>query len=431
MSDALFIAVGATGIAAVVLGVVTWMLILPARVARSAQDRLEVPAPPLERVAALISETAAAPERHACLEEGLAPQEIRQALEQAAEAAAAGDAAARDRRRRLAGVLRAVAAEHSTAAEEAAHAAAGLEATLAALDAPPPPLDSDATPSLTDPQWDAWVAAPSLDPGRSALAALLSWEVLGWQAGPPERYGLSRRQRAEQLSAPPRITGLGPAVARILQVPTPVFYVAPERDERLIHVNLALNGQLIPGVVVGSEALAFEDAEAVLWFMLGRKLAFLRPEHRLCTVVDGAAELRALHLAVAQILAPGTLAEAPDPLLGLPRDLALGKLRQYLLEAERAALARQVLRSLGERCPGSDPAEEALWAEWLLASAETSFRCGLLLSGHLGAALRVLDLDGLLPGGHSPPSGCYQALYPFYLSERYEQARAWLTDASV
>lgn len=414
MSDALLIAVGVTAIAAVLLGVVTWMLVLPARVARGSQDELPAAALPFERVDALLDRSLRG-EGTACMELGVSLEELRKAWT-AAQARADGadgtDVDASDRTRRIAGVL--------CRLSDPGEAVEGF-------DVPPPPLRPDSLRLLPNDRWDEWVAAPALDPHLSALCALLAPEVLTWQANPPRQYGLSRRQRAETLSSPPRVTGLGASAARVLGVSSPLFYVAPEREGRLLHVNLSIAGRLAPALVVGADALALDDVRETLWFMLGRKLTFWRPEHLLCTAVDRAEELRGLHLATAQILAPGTLPEAPDRVLGVEREIALDRLRRHLLDADRAILARRVLRVVESSAPGADPAAQDRWEQWLLGSAETSFRCGLLLSGHLRAAMRVLDQDGIVPGTQRQQAGCYQALYHFYLSEEYRLARRWVS----
>ena len=63
------------------------------------------------------------------------------------------------------------------------------------------------------------------------------------------------------------------------------------------------------------------------------------------------------------------------------------------------------------------------WERWLIASAETSFRCGLLLAGDLEAALGILDRDDVIPGTDRQHDQCYAALYRFYLSDRYAALR--------
>ena len=401
MSDALFIAVVATGFVAVLVGAVTWMLVLPARASRAADRVLPLAEPPLAR-ATLLADRSAVPHAPTCEDTEAADlATLRDALRQAE------DADQPERATRIAQVLVRRGADEPEVRSLAAHPAASWSQLS----------------RIEDAAWLESLAAPGLEPSLTGLMALLGPEAITWQAFPAARYGLSRRQRVESLPQPPSVAAIAADVAAAVGVPTPVMFVTPENPARLVHVNLAVAGRFTAALAIGAEALDVQD-EAALRFMVGRKLTFMRAEHLLCTAVDGPEDLRAIHLATAQILDPGTLPEAPERVLGLPREEALLRLREHFLQAERASLARRLLRAAVEQAEDpEDPAAVERWERWLIAAAETSFRCGLVVSGDLAAALSILDRDDVIPGTDRQHDQCYIALDRFYLSEAFASLR--------
>lgn len=417
MSDALFITLGAIGIVGVIVAVVTWMLVSPARAHRRQPRVLPQGEVPLAR-AALYAEAEATPREAPACSEPEAPEQsaLRERLRAAeealgvAEAGSTEGAAAADEARRVAEVLWRLGAR-----EPEVEARAG-----------DPVITPEALSPIPDERWIADVAAPGLERCLTGIVALLGPEVITWDAHPATRYGLHRGERVESLPSPPRLCALATGVARAVGVPPPVFFVTPGREARLVHVNLAVAGRFAAGLAVGKEGLAVED-EAVMRFMLGRKLTFMRPEHLLCTAVESPEGLRALHLAAAYVLDPGTLPEPPAVVAGLAREEALARLRGHFGEAEVALVMRRLLRAARDPSVPGDPADPDRWERWLVASAETSFRCGLLLCGSLRAAIAILDLDGVIPGTHREHAQCYQALYRFYLSGAYATLRRDLT----
>lgn len=404
MSNALWISIGAVTIAAVIVAAVTWMLVSSGRVGRHAARVLPGGPPPLSR-AALLCDHMTEVEAPACAEdEGLERESLRERL---AQAVAAGDGNAAARLSQVLGRL----GDDDPAV---------LERATVRVETP------ERLSPVPDEAWLDTVAAPSLERALTGLMALLGPEVITWHAHPASRYGLTRAERLESLPEPPRLFALLPGVARAVGVNPPQLFVTPLRDARLVHINLSVAGRFATALAVGKEGLPIED-EAVMRFMLGRKLTFMRPEHLLCTAVDGPEDLRALHLAAAQVLDPGTLQEPPATVLGKLRTEALARLREHFGQAEIAATMRRLLRAARQRSEGGDPASTERWERWLVASAETSFRLGLLVCGDLRAALQILDLDGVIPGTTREHVQCYQALYRFYLSEGYDTLRRHLT----
>jgi hypothetical protein len=528
MTDAFVIAVVATGIVAVIVGVVTWMLVLPARRAPRDTRVLAVGEPPLQRAMMLAERKGAAKEQAArrsgteaarrsgteaarrsgaeaarrsgteaarrsgteatvcggsslaeptrLLEEfGRHWQEARwtaaragedagaRALEDrpradadaADEPGAAGDAVQGSavRARRLAQVLMRLARPGDpvgcrgpvdSGGPGGSGGPAGDLARKKGTGAPVVPSAPEPTPAvrqaaarpvgepapyrrIDDQHWYAHLASPALEPSLTGLMAMLGPEVVTWHAYAAERYGLARQERVESLTAPPRIAELAEPVARAVGVSPPVLFVTPERDARLVHINLAVAGRYQAALAVGGQALAFED-EARMRFMLGRKLTFMRAEHLVCTCVDGPEDLRALHLAASRVLDPGSLDEPPERVAGLLREEALQRLREHFGQADRAGAARRLLRLAAEGAPDpADPAAVDRWERWQVAAAQTSFRCGLLLSGDLEATLSILDQDDLIPGTDWEHRDCYPELYQFFLSEDFRVLHRVLT----
>ncbi|MDY0004710.1 MAG: hypothetical protein RBU30_25665 [Polyangia bacterium] len=404
MSHALWISIGAVALAAVIVAAVTWMLVSSGRVGRHGARVLPGSPPPLHR-AALLFDRFEAVEAPACAEEDDLDRELLRArLEETSKTGDEG------RAYRLAKVLARLGDEDPSVISRS-----NAREPVPAVFSP-----------IGDEDWVTSVASPGLDRALTGLMALLGPEVITWHAHPAGRYGLARGERVENQPKAPRLAELAPMVARAVGVPAPQLYLTPQRDARLVHVNLSVAGRFASALAVGKEGLSFED-ESIMLFMLGRKLTFMRPEHLLCTAVDGPEDLRALHLAVAQVLDPGTLPEPPAIVLGKVRSEALSLLRQYFGEADLAAAMRRLLRLSRERFVEEEPSHSGRWERWLVASAETSFRLGLLLCGDLRAGLKILDLDGVIPGTHREHVQCYQALYRFYLSDEYARLRRILT----
>lgn len=396
MSDALLIAIVATTIVALIVGAVTWMLVLPARAAGQLNRVLPGASPSAELVEKLLAHPAqeAAP----CQE--LGPPERATLHQQWADLRSDRTEEARRRAQVL--------WQLGEASPEVASLATTPVAPLADL------------VHLDDELWIRDLASPALDPGLTGIMALLGPEVITWHAHPSSQYGLSREQRVETLSAPPRISELALDVARVVGVSPPVMFITPEREARLIHINLAVTGRYHAALAVGKVALEIAD-EAVLRFMLGRKLTYMRPEHLVCTEVEGPQELLGLHLATAALLRPGTLPPPPQTLSGMPLEQVQQRLREHFADARHSEPMRRALVAAGAEV------DAERWGTWLAATEETSFRCGLLLAGDLPAALRILEMDDVKPGTDRQTQLCYNALYRFFVSSTYESLRQALT----
>ncbi len=398
MSDALLIAIVATTIAGFIIGAVTWMLILPARAARLQDRVLPEAGPPTELVEQLLAqptEVAGPCQEIGPPERASLRQEWTDLMEQGRPALA----------RRRAQVL-----------WQLGEADPELAAQSAEPGSPP-----EGYRRMDDNRWITALASPGLDPGLTGIMALLGPEVITWHAHPSSQYGLSRDQRVETLSAPPRISELAADVARVVGVAAPVMFITPEREARLIHVNLSVVGRYHAALAVGKAALQISD-ENVLRFMLGRKLTYMRPEHLLCTEVDGPEDLMGLHRTVASLLRPSTLPPPPETVTGLPLEIVEQRLREHFAEASRAAPMRRALAAVGTSL------DVERWAAWLAATEETSFRCGLLMAGDLPAALRILEMDDVKPGTDRETELCYNALYRFFVSSEYETLRQELAE---
>jgi len=398
MSDALLIAVVATTIAAFIMGAVTWMLILPARAARLQDRVLPESGPPTELVEHLLAQPVevAGP----CQEIG--PPERSSLRRDWTDLMEQGHPVQARRRAQVLWQLGEADPELAAQATE-------------------PGLPPEGYRRLDDKLWISSLASPALDPGLTGIMALLGPEVITWHAHPSSQYGLSREQRVETLSAPPRISELAADVARAVGVAAPVMFITPEREARLIHVNLSVAGRYHTALAVGKVALQIAD-ENVLHFMLGRKLTYMRPEHLLCTEVDGPEDMLALHQTVASLLRPSSLPPPPDTVTGLPLEIVQQRLREHFADASGAEPMRRALA-----VAGADVDVER-WAAWLAATEETSFRCGLLLAGDLPAALRILEMDDVKPGTDRETELCYNALYRFFVSSDYETLRQELAE---
>jgi hypothetical protein len=388
MSSALQIALLATGIAVVIVGVVTWMLMHPGR-HRPRHARVQRARPaPRERIDLLLHRAEAGPPPPApAVDLDLAS--LQRELDRHLEAGAT------ERAVRVAQVMTVLGSPDPAVREVA-------ERALVPLDRPQ---------ALSDERFFGEVASPALDPVLTGLSAVLGPEAVTWHTYAPRDFDLALPEPPDRPEPRHRlVTLVPPTVAALGALPVDV-YLAPERACRLARMNLDQGGRHHAALAAGQAALALQQ-DAALRYLVAREITFARDELLICSLVEDAADLVALHRAAAHALDLSGSEALPAAVLGLSIEEALVRLRHALGVPTLRPLARRLVAA-------ADEISEAAWGTWLEAARETASRAALLLGGSLLAAV-ALEAG---PGGGAGPLPGRDRLLGFYLSDGFDRLR--------
>ena len=227
--------------------------------------------------------------------------------------------------------------------------------------------------SLDDDAWDSLLRAPGADPtvaailravGRAAVASRVT--ALKAQK---KLFSLSP-QRKQSPTSTVSIVRTFVWASQILGVPLPELYVYDDVPGGLAAVpGEAKTTAIGPAVLSGMPLRE-------LAFVVGRHLAYYRPEHHPLIFFPTLAELSTLFLAAASIAVP-KLAASPAALK------LRGEIEKQLAASERQELAVAVTHFDA----GGGKVD---LASWIRGVELTATRAGLLLSGDLAVSMRVL-----------------------------------------
>ena len=263
---------------------------------------------------------------------------------------------------------------------------------------------------LTDELWRRNVLHPSQPPLLTAVLAAVAPIVGGMTARPAAQYGLKARdlRQAEHEELP--VVRVIDLAAAALGVARPIVYLRPDRPEGLLRAHT----QTAPSLVVGARALrGVPDKE--LAFLVGKELAFLRPEHFLRHALPAAAQLQAVLLAVLKLF-------QPELVLSSAQGKALAPLLERLGKQLQPAVREQLGRLVARLCAESPPGDASL-AAWCRAIELTSDRVGFLLCNDLEIAAKLI---GESAPGETSASERIGQLLQYACSEPYFELRAKL-----
>jgi hypothetical protein len=192
-----------------------------------------------------------------------------------------------------------------------------------------------------------------------------------------------------------------PWAAAILGIATPPVFTEKEREAGYEHIP-----GIPPVTVIGRSALSGPSPEEHA-FLVGRHLAWYRPEHYVKRLFNAVPNLEDLFLAALAIGSPG-LPMAEDV---KRRVLPLARAFQPLIEPQ----AQEGLRSSFLRFV--EAGGRTNLQRWSAAVEKTACRAGLLVCGSLSIAVRLLAAE------EGPLGELAKDLIVFGTSERYFQLR--------
>ncbi len=193
-------------------------------------------------------------------------------------------------------------------------------------------------------------------------------------------------------------------VAQVLNVPiVPRLFIEPNAPGGMMPIE----GSHPPALVVGS-SLSQGHMPQELAFVIGRQLAYYRPEHYIRTIMSSHTELRVMLLAALRIAGLG----AADP----AADQTAQQLVQFLAAPQIDAL-RGVARRFVEAGGSTDV------KRWMQTVEISCIRAGLLVSNDLEASVKMIQ--ALPPAGSTdlPPKEKMKELILYSISEQYFRAR--------
>lgn len=238
---------------------------------------------------------------------------------------------------------------------------------------------------LTEEMWRKLVMHPEEELRLSVLIGALAPVAAFVRAAEPKKFGLKERNRLNLDADPSTLARLCATGSAVLGVARPAVYALPEVRGEIDLANVKEGGHLHPTLVVGSDTLGRQNLRE-LAFIVGRRLAWLRPEHMVLSpyVVSSREELKLMVLAALKLFQPSaTFPEEVEPAF-----------QQYVTLFQRG-LPPQNLEALGTVVPALLGAGARLDLDaWRRGAERSAARAGLLLCGDVSVAARLLHQGG-------------------------------------
>jgi hypothetical protein len=197
----------------------------------------------------------------------------------------------------------------------------------------------------------------------------------------PKKLGLKEHNHLDIDADPSTLARLCATGSAVLGVVRPAVYALPEVRGEIDLANVKAGGHLHPTFVVGADTLGRQDVRE-LAFIVGRRLACLRPEHMVLSahVVSSREELKLIVLAALKLF---------QPAVALPEE-AEPAFQQYLTLFQRG-LPPQCLEPLGAVVPALLGSGGRLDLDaWRRGAERSVARAGLLLCSDVNVAVRLL-----------------------------------------
>ncbi|MBC7171475.1 MAG: tetratricopeptide repeat protein [Polyangiaceae bacterium] len=260
------------------------------------------------------------------------------------------------------------------------------------------------TRGLDNERWVNDIYHPEQDLYVSKLMAVLGYAVHTARHSSDKALNLLKKKPAD-LSSPKGT--FAQTFAHVMQV------LYPQMDLRLfIEPNAPggmapIVGSHPPALLVGS-ALSQGYMPHELAFVIGRQLAYYRPEHYIRTMMSSHSELKTMLLAALHIAGLGG---ADEPAKQVAKQLA------QFLSAEQGDALRAVARRFVEAGGSTDV------KRWMQTVEISAIRAGLLVSNDLEASVKMIQ--ALQPAGSTdlPPKEKMKELILYSISEQYFRAR--------
>jgi len=268
---------------------------------------------------------------------------------------------------------------------------------------------------LTEELWRN-IYHPDEDRYISAVFGAVSQAVAGAKAREHKEWGLKRKDKRDVANDQLLFSKVFNYVVQVLGVPQPELYLRPESPGELDMANAREKGQLTPSFVVGANLLQGR-AEKELAYVIGKKLALMRPDHfvRWPTVVPTVAELKVVFLAALRLVQPKfeVKADIAQPVAQYLH--VLPKLVPPQMLEQLTAVVNRFIANKGE----------ADISRWSNAVDMTATRSGFLICNDLDVAARVVQTEPVSIGV-AEPKDKLRDLILWSISEEYFTLREHL-----
>jgi tetratricopeptide (TPR) repeat protein len=260
---------------------------------------------------------------------------------------------------------------------------------------------------LTDDSWPRLLYHPDQDPYLSGVFAILATPIAAMTARPHSHYELKRKDAYDfhgQKEHP--FCRLFVYIQGVLHAPAFDLFLDPSRQAslQLAHTSEATS------LVAGGHILSEERPEKELAFMVGKQLAFLRPDLFLRLALPSRAQLQGALLSACLMVNPKT----PLP---VGEEKAINRSVSQL----RKQLAYPQIEQLGNLLSRVERPERVDLTVWRNAVELTTDRVGLLLCNDLDIAAKVIAAEPSAAG--IPSRERAEQLVRFACSDAYFKLR--------
>ncbi len=243
---------------------------------------------------------------------------------------------------------------------------------------------------LAEPMWQRFVTSPRQDWCVSHVLAAVSTGVVMARAKDAVSLGLNPAQRADLATDRSSVGQIISYACRLLGVPLPPVYVAPDSDGQL-DLRIVLEGQqVVPSLLLGRNLLAGRS-EKELAFYVARRVVRMRADQFLLwpEVVPSLDELRVIVAAAVKVARPEVDLPATDP----------GSVRKYAAFLQRSVPPTAFTSaSAAIEQIATDPSRVDVVA-WSAGANQTADRAGLLLCGDVVSGIREVLRAAEAQGG--------------------------------
>jgi tetratricopeptide (TPR) repeat protein len=269
---------------------------------------------------------------------------------------------------------------------------------------------------LNEELWQKYIYHPDEDRYISLILANISQAIMAARAREHKEVGILRRDRRDPTNDKLMFSGVFVYASQALGVTAPELYLRQDWAGEIEMMNAREKQQLCPAFVVGA-ALLQGKQEKELAYVLGKKLALMRPDHvvRWPAVVPQVSELKAYFLAALKLVQPNVPVK-PD--MEQPVAERLDLLRRLVPPQNVEQLAEVVRRFIESKA-------EADLHRWSKAVDYTSSRAGFLMCNDIEVAAHQIQSEPLAVGC-ADPKDKVRDLIQWCVSDEYFALRAHL-----
>jgi tetratricopeptide (TPR) repeat protein len=269
---------------------------------------------------------------------------------------------------------------------------------------------------LNEELWQKHIYHSDEDRYISLILASISQAIMAVRAREHKEVGIKRKDRRDPVNDKLMFSGVFVYVSQALGVTAPELYLRQDWAGELELMNARDKQQLCPSFVVGA-ALLQGKQEKELAYVLGKKLALMRPDHvvRWPAVVPQVSELKAYFLAALKLVQPKVPIKSD---MEQPVAERLELLRRLVPPQNVEQLAEVVRRFIESKAEGD-------LYRWAKAVDYTSSRAGFLMCNDLEVAAHQIQSEPLAVGC-ADPKDKVKDLIQWCVSDEYFALRAHL-----